>query len=445
MPKSILISKKIWLLVGIVILAGLMTFVGVKFIAPMFEPKKEVVAEPTVIDLPAIYVTKNILSRVDQCPGEIQAYQDVAIFPKVPGFIKWIGVDRGSIVKQGQLMVTMYAPEYLARKNESEAQVAAAKATLAEAESELESAKATLSEAKAQWLGDDSTYARLKSASLVPGVVASNDVIVLGQQVQADLERVNTWASKVAAAQRQVDSQREKLSASKRNADNFKDFASYLNLNAPFDGYITERNMHVGSFVGPLGNGAYPAICRIQQLDLLRIVTPVPERDTFGVVPGAKVQFSVSTFPGEKFTGTVARLGNYLDQKTRTMPVELNYYNTDNRILPGMFCEVFWPTRRPESSLFVPVTAVASSTLENFLCVVRNGQIEHVNVIKGQTMGDQVEVFGKIDEGEIVAREGTDELREGTKVSPILPSPPSPDIDKHTGIKKRPSYHLPAQ
>jgi membrane fusion protein (multidrug efflux system) len=69
--------------------------------------KKEIVptASSDVQELPVTKVIKQTLSRVDQLPGEIQAYQDVAIYPKVPGFIDWIGVDRGSTVKKGQVMV----------------------------------------------------------------------------------------------------------------------------------------------------------------------------------------------------------------------------------------------------------------------------------------------------------------------------------------------------
>jgi RND family efflux transporter MFP subunit len=166
---------------------------------------------------------------------------------------------------------------------------------------------------------------------------------------------------------------------------------------------------------------------RIQQLNLLRIVTPVPEVDTGGVVPGAKVEFTVSTHPGERFVGTVARLGNYLEQKTRTMPVELNYWNHDNRVLPGMFCEVYWPTKRPHPTLFVPTTCVEStSTLEQFVCLVdKDNKIKWVKVKRGQTMGNLIEVFGDLKEGDIVALKGTDSLHEGTEVKPVLVSRPT--------------------
>src|SRR5713226_439091 len=59
---------------------------------------------------PTVQVTKVVvqeLNRQTRLPGDLQAYQDVAIYPKVPSFVEWIGVDRGSAVKSGQLLVRM--------------------------------------------------------------------------------------------------------------------------------------------------------------------------------------------------------------------------------------------------------------------------------------------------------------------------------------------------
>ncbi len=414
-----------------IMLATLVFLAGCAKQAPPPEP-------PAVRSVSAVPVVKKTLFRVDQLPGEIQAYQDVAIFPKVPGFIESISVDRGSVVKKDQVMVTMYAPEYVARRDESRAKVDAATAKLREGESLLETTKAQLLEARAKWLGDDSTYTRLKAASMVPGVVASNDVIVLGQVVQAELESVKAWEKRVKASEHQVVSLRESLAATRKAAADTEDFAEYLKIKAPFDGYITKRNMHVGSFVGPLGSGAYREIVRILQLDLVRIVTPVPERDTHGVLAGAQVPFTVSTFPGEQFTGTVARLGNYLEQKTRTMPVELNYWNTDNRILPGMFCEVLWPTRRHTPTLFVPLSSVVTTTLMDFVCLIRRDEIAWVKVKRGQTMDSLIEVFGDIREGDLVALQGSDELRPGMEVKPVLVDH---EEAEQKGKKERETYY----
>lgn len=385
--------------------------------------KKETVttASQDVQELPVTKVVKQTLSRVDQLPGEIQAYQDVAIYPKVPGFIDWIGVDRGSTVKKGQVMVRLIAPELLAQSNEAIAKAKAVSSELQQARSKLSAAKASLLEAKAQLAGDEDTYNRTKEASLVPGVVAPNDVVVLGQKVEADREKVKVWQENIEAAANAVKSLTDSLVAAKRASDNYKDISQYLVITAPFDGYVTERNMHVGSFVGPLGHGAYPAIIRVQQLSLLRIITPVPEAVVGGVVPGAEVEFTVSTHPSERFKGKVARIGNALEQKTRTMPVELNYPNPGWRILPGMFCEVYWPTKRPHPSLFLPPTAVeTTSTLSTFVCRVKNDEVEWVPVVQGEMMNNLTEVFGDLKEGDLVALRCTDALKPHTRVKPTL-------------------------
>src|SRR5262249_1940960 len=213
----------------------------------------------------------------------------------------------------------------------------------------------------------------------------------------------------------------------------------YLKIAAPFDGYITERNMHVGSFVGPLGENAYPPIVRIQQLNNLRIVAPVPEVDVAGVEPGKPVEFSVSTHPGRRFTATVKRIGNDLGRRTRTMAVEVNFWNDNYDVLPGMFCEIYWPTKRSYPTLFVPVSSVVTqSTIEDFVCKVDDAKkIEWIKVKKGQTMGDLIEVFGDgIKDGDMVAVTGDDELTPGLEVKPIVVEEGSEELKP----RKRPAY-----
>lgn len=415
--KSSIFSPKNLIFVVIVLaLAG-----GAFFLLQMRhnQPLVSTEEKQTIVSLPVSKVVSKTLFREDQLPGEINAYQDVLIYPKVPGFIKWLGVDRGSIVKQGQPMVKMYAPEYLARRTEAQAKVSALKAALSAEESRLSDLQAELKKHQATLLADQSTYQRVYTASLVPGVIADNDVVQWAQTVEADRQDVNTFIKRVNAKAHEVAMKKEEVDAMTKSFENFADFASYLEIPAPFDGYVTERKMHVGSFVGPDGTGAYPPICRLKQLDLLRIIAPVPEVDAAGVVLGSEVQFSVSSFPDKRFTGTVARISNDLDKDTRTMPVELNFLNPDFKVLPGMFCKVYWPTRRRESSLFVPVSAVVSTPLNTFVCRVKNDVVEWVTVRKGQLMDGMVEVFGDLREGDTVATEGSEELDNQSKVNPV--------------------------
>jgi len=148
---------------------------------------------------------------------------------------------------------------------------------------------------------------------------------------------------------------------------------------------------------------------------------PVPEANVSGIALGAKISFAVPAFPGESFIGVVKRISNALDEKTRTMPVELDVSNPNRRLAPGMVPEVIWPVSRPRPSMFVPPSAVATTTERTFVIRIRDGVTEWVDVKRGASMSDNgrdlVEVFGDLSPGEQIAARGTDELRAGTRVN----------------------------
>jgi RND family efflux transporter MFP subunit len=128
------------------------------------------------------------------------------------------------------------------------------------------------------------------------------------------------------------------------------------------------------------------------------------------------VSFSVSGYPGETFVGTVARIAQAVDVKTRTMAVELDVQNSNGRLASGTFCQVQWPVRRPGPSLFVPNGSVTNTTGRTFVVRIRNAHTEWVDVHTGLASGSLVEVFGDLRAGDHVAARGTDEIRPGTEV-----------------------------
>jgi membrane fusion protein, multidrug efflux system len=322
-------------------------------------------------------------------PGELQPYEVVAIYPKVTAFVDSISVDRGSIVKSGQLMVRLIAPELAAQR--------------AEAQSKLQGAEAQGVEAEAKLASDDSTYRRLKAASGTPGVVAGNDLEVAQKAVEGDRARVEAAQKSVQAAEASLKS--------------IAEIEHYLQIRAPFDGTVTERNVHPGALVGPSGGSVPLPLVRVEQTNRLRLIIPVPEKYTAGMTNGAKVEFAVPAFPNQTFSGTVARIAHSVDVKTRTMPVELEVSNTGGRLASGMFPEALWPVRRSDPTLFVPVSAVARTMEATFVIRILNGNPEWVNVHTGEVDGKEIEVFGDLHEGDDVALRGTDELRPGSRVN----------------------------
>jgi membrane fusion protein, multidrug efflux system len=200
-----------------------------------------------------------------------------------------------------------------------------------------------------------------------------------------------------------------------------KDLGQYLQIRAPFDGIITERNVHPGALVGP-GAGSTPLL-RLHQVSRLRLVVAVPEALVGGIVKGARVPFTVPAYPGEPFSGVVSLIAHDLDEKTRSMAVELDVRNPDLRLSPGMYPEVQWPVRRPQPSLLVPPTSIVTTTERTFVIRVNDGVARWVNVGRGARVGDLIEVFGSLKDGDLVVRRGTDEIREGAKVNAQPPKP----------------------
>jgi len=368
---------------------------------------------------PEVLVARVVFRQLSQSvrlPAELSAYQDVSIYPKLQGFVERIPVDRGSTVKRGELLVQLSAPELASRRAEAEAAARAAAAQRLEAASKLESTRAQKLEAEARLAADEATYQRLKSAAATPGVVAGNDLEIARRTADADRARVQSWEENEKAARAQIQALQESEKAAADAAHTSRDIETYLRITAPFDGVITERNVHEGSLAGPANGPASPPMLRIQQISTLRLVVSVPEFEVAGIVPGNKIDFTVPAFPGETFSGITRRIAHALDTRSRTMPVELDVTNASGRLSPGMYAEVAWPLKRPDSTLFVPLTSIASTTERIFVNRIRDNVVDWIDVKRGGTMANLVEVFGDLAPGDLVAVRGTDELRTGTRV-----------------------------
>src|SRR5262252_6464542 len=168
-------------------------------------------------------VQTKTVERDLRLPGEILPYLTVPIHAKVTGFVKRINVDRGSIVKKGDTLATLEAPEMQAQ--------------IAEAESKAQAIELQRAEAGAKLASAQSTYDSLKAASATPGVVAGNDLVVAEKAVEAARATVRSYEGTRKAAQASVRS--------------LKDLEQYLTIAAPFDGVIVERGVHPGALVGP--------------------------------------------------------------------------------------------------------------------------------------------------------------------------------------------------
>ncbi len=329
-------------------------------------------------------VVSRPLERTVRLPGEFLPYESVDIRARVSGYVERVLVDRGSMVRKGDLLIVLTAPEM--------------KAQIAEVQSREQSAISQRAEAEAKLAAAQAIYQRLQEAAKTAGAISGNELDQASKSADAARAAVQSAQGAIQAAHAAVQA--------------LLDLQAYLNVTAPFAGVITDRYVHPGALAGP---NAGPLL-KLDGTARLRLVVPVPETDAGGIVPRARVTFTVPAFPGRSFQGTVARNGHSMDPKTRTLAVELDVPNPGGTLSPGMFPEVSWPVRR-KAALMVPASSVATTTERTFVIRLREGIAEWVNIRKGAAQGDQVEVYGPLKEGDEVVKRASDEIREGSRLT----------------------------
>ncbi|WNM62544.1 efflux RND transporter periplasmic adaptor subunit [Candidatus Nitrospira neomarina] len=321
------------------------------------------------VSIEVVAVSSQYLEEAIPLSGELLPFLSVDLSPKITGIVESVSVDRGATVKKGDILIQLRAPELQAQRREAEAQLRAA----------------------------NITYTRLQAAASTPGVVAGNDVELAQHHQEALTARL----------------------------ESLQEMEKYLRVKAPFDGVITQRNIHPGAMVGPDGvSGRTSSLLRLEQIVHLRLIVPVPEAYAGSIDKRATVPFTVPAYPEETFRGVVSRIAQSVDPKTRSMPVEMDVDNQARRLAAGMFSEVRWPIRRSRPTLFVPATAVVTTTENVFVLLVKENLVEWIPVRKGSKSGSMVEVFGALQSGDLVMFRGTDEIRPGTEIIPVLKEVP---------------------
>lgn len=334
--------------------------------------------------LATVQVVAKPVERFVTLTAEILPFQSAAIVARVPGYIESLEVDRGSVVRKGQPIGKLSAPELSAH--------------IAEAQAKSSVVLARAGEVRARLAAAQSTAARLKKASETAGAIAANEVVLAEEALRSAQAAMASVEFSRTAAEAQVRA--------------LRDLEGFLTLVSPFDGVVTERLLHPGSLAGP----AAGPVLRVEQLSRLRVVVAVPEANFSSVRTGQRVSFGVSGYPGEKFSGIVSRISRTLDARTRTMPVELDVANVGGKLAPGMYTEVKWPAQAGQVTLLVPATAVTSNTERSFVIRVENGLARYVNVRKGPPQGDLVEVAGPLAAGDWIIQRATDEIREASPI-----------------------------
>jgi RND family efflux transporter MFP subunit len=387
-------------------------------------------AQPEPLTVPLTEVVARQLQSSTVLPGELQPFRSVDVYARVSGFVESIAVDRSSRVSKGDTLATITAPELHARIAEAQARIPAIEAEIpeiraraAEAQARIPAVEAEIAEVEARRSSLEIRLGHLRKAAQTPGAIALSEIELVEKAVDAENARIGAIRASSDAARAAVDAENARIGgirasseAARASVTALQAMLPYLNVKAEFNGVITERLTHEGSLAGPESKEAGP-LFRLQQIDRLRLVVAVPESLVGALRVGARINFTVPAYPGQRFTGAVARPAYIVDPATRSMPVELDVDNSGGRLAPGMYAEVSWPMSRGQSGLLVPRAAIKATTERIFVIRVRNGVAEWVDVRRGPADGDLVEVTGDLQPGDRIVARATDEIRPGTPIN----------------------------
>ncbi|MDB6132932.1 MAG: hypothetical protein JWM59_1175 [Verrucomicrobiales bacterium] len=310
-------------------------------------------AEAAPIPVKTAAATEKPMPRFLQLTGELISAQDSAVAADTTGKVAETPVERGSVVKAGDVLIRLDDRTTSLNLAEAEANLLLAQSKLALAQSDL---KRNEPLAKARAI-PETEYAGLK---------AEND----GQ------------AATVAAAAARRDSARKSQEDTR--------------VLAPFDGVVAERMVSVGEYVRP-----DTQVAHLVDPARLRLVVNVAEPDIGKVKEGQPVEFTVSAWPGTPFPGTVKFIGAAVRVSSRDLLVEVEAPNADGRLRPGLFAEarLILPD---QPAITVPESAVREDGTQRRLWVASEGRLQERLVETGSRRDGMLEIRRGVAAGEPV-------------------------------------------
>jgi RND family efflux transporter MFP subunit len=337
--------------------------------------------------------------------GTITPYEQVTLYAKATGYLKYLKVDIGDRVKAGQLLAELDVPEMATA-------VAEKRAAVLKAEAAVDQARAAVEQSQAELEFADINHKRLKA-------IRDRDADVLPQQ-DVDQARASDGVAraKLKSAETQVKVAEAALAGAKADLETLEALIQYSRIESPMSGVVTQRFVDPGALIQVASASRTQAapVVAIARLDRLRVMVDVPEPNVTHVHPGTPVTLAVASLPGEPFPARVTRVGTVLDPASRTMRAEVDVVNPGERLRPGMTVKVSLDTKRTPNAVTVPASAVHSQGAARTVFVVKGGMAELVKVKTGIEAPEWVQIVEGIRPGDQVIVAAAAELKDGVPV-----------------------------
>jgi len=375
--------------------------------------------DPAVVEVTTAAAIKRELPRFFEATGSLAGDEQTDVAPQTAGKVVAVGVDIGSYVRRGQMLVRLDDAELKLHVDQAAAQVEQAKAAVRQAEEKigLKPGQAfdpnRVADVAAAKVALDLADRNLRRAEKL---IESGDVSrqfydeqrarrdQLKEQYEVALAQARQNFAAVDVARTNVANAQAQLALARKNL-------SYAVIPAPIDGFVTERTADLGEYVSP-----QQKVATIVRTNPLRIRIDIPEQAIPEVKVGQSVSITTSAWPDKNFAGRVARIAPNVSATSRTLTVEAEINNSSNALKPGQFATVRILQERVEPAVLIPSRAVVTDAGVSRVFVIKNGHAEQRLVQTGQTEGDLIEIKKGVAADEQVATSNVEQLSDGIAV-----------------------------
>jgi multidrug efflux pump subunit AcrA (membrane-fusion protein) len=374
---------------------------------------------PKPVDVTTAAAIKRDLPRFFEATGSLIGDQQTDVAPQTSGKVVALGVDIGSHVSRGQMLVRLDDSELRLRVDQALAQLEQTKAAVRQAEEKIglkpgqpfdPNKVAEVAAARATFELADKNLKRAEkllesgdvSRSYYDQQKAQRDQ--LKEQHEAAVAQARQNFAAVAVARTNVAQAESQVALARKNL-------SYAVISSPIDGYVAERTADLGEYVSP-----QQKVATVVRTNPLRIRIDIPEQAIPEVQVGLSVSITTSAWPDKSFSGRVARIAPNVSAQSRTLTVEAEIENSGGALKPGQFATVRILQARAEPAVLVPTRAIINESGVNRVFVIKDGHAEQRLVQLGQVESDPTEIKSGVAADELVATSNVEQLSDGVAV-----------------------------
>ena len=376
-------------------------------------------AQPVAVDVTTAAAIVRELPQYFEATGSLTGDEQTDVSPSMSGKVVALGVDMGSYVKRGQMIVKLDDVDARLRVEQQQAQVDQMKASLRQAEEkvgirpgqsfdlnkipEVNNAKVALELAEKNLRRSEKLIESGDiSRSLYDQQKAQRDQLREVYEGALSLGRQNYAA--VMTARANVANAESQLNLARRNL-------SYALVFSPIDGFVSERTADLGEYVSPATK-----VATVVRVNPLRVRIDIPEQAIPAISVGQSVSVTTSAWPDKNFSGRIARVSPNVTPSSRTLTVEAEVENGSGALKPGQFATIRILQSRAQPAVLVPARAVRTESGVSRVFVIKDGHAQERVVQLGQAEGDLVQIKNGIAADEQVATSNVEQLADGMAV-----------------------------